>query len=161
MRINQLVLLFVFLVGICFGLFLQIRHSQIQKLLPPTPTPTRIYMKASNTNIFLDSPGIEEPVGNRFAVRGRARVFENMIMIRVKNKKTNQEYLVTSSYADAPDVGQFGEFTYIVDLKALPNLPPPQLQKGEEITLEVYHNSARDGSEADKLSVPLLYDPAL
>jgi hypothetical protein len=118
-------------------------------------------MKASNTNIFLDSPGIEEPVGNRFAVRGRARVFENMIMIRVKNKKTNQEYLVASSYADAPDVGQFGEFTYIVDLKALPNMPPPQLQKGEEITLEVYHNSARDGSEADKLSVPLFYDPAL
>lgn len=161
MRINKFVILFIFLVSICIVFFIQVRNEQMLKSQPPTSTPTPIYLRASNENIYVDSPGIQQPIGDRIVVRGRARVSGNVVMLRLKDKATNKEYFYASSYADAPDTGQFGVFTYIIDLTTIPDLDLNIFKKGKELLLEVFYHSPHDGSEADKLRILLFYNPKL
>ena len=52
--------------------------------------------------------------------------------------------------ANAPDTGQFGPFNVPVTLSG-------NLQSNDHLTLEVFQYSAKDGSEIDKVVIPLIY----
>ncbi len=80
------------------------------------------------------------------ASKGKARVFENVVSIRLKDKNGKILFQGTTN-AQSPDVGQFGLFQKEVTFETM--------QK--EGTLEVYQASARDGSEIDKVTIPVKF----
>ena len=93
---------------------------------------------------------VNEEVGQVFVVSGKARVFENSLIVRVKvDAKTVYEEPVM---ADAPDVGTFGDFSHEV------RLPFDKVRGESYIMLEAFQYSAKDGSEIDKFTVPLNLD---
>jgi hypothetical protein len=118
-------------------------------LLGPSATPTPI----ASENIILESPKADEHISQVFYVTGKARVFENMVAIRLKEKLSGRTIGETTAYANAPDVGQFGEF------QAGIQLTDPSLRSGDSFILEVFQYSAKDGSEIDKVTVPLTFTP--
>ncbi|MFA5021942.1 MAG: DUF333 domain-containing protein [Patescibacteria group bacterium] len=101
----------------------------------------------SGKNITVFLPQKDSEVTLPFTVSGLARVFENIINLRLK---TNDGTVLFEAFATAqsPDIGQFGEFEKEIDnLKQLPN--------DQDVTLEVFWYSPKDGTEIDKVSLPL------
>lgn len=123
----------------------------------PTPFPTTsinpavsqnptVISPAASRNIEVLSPRGGDFVKSGFAVKGNARVFENMVSIRL----TDSEGILliqTTTYANAPDVGMFGPFEKVLKFQTTVT----------EGTLEVYQSSAKDGSEIDKVTIPVLF----
>jgi hypothetical protein len=118
-------------------------------------TITRIPSKNTNdtssvdasANIVVTIPKQNDVIGNILLVRGRARVFENQFHYRLRDQ--NNAILVEgNAYANAPDVGKFGDFEIKV------GYPKPYGTNG---ILEVFHFSAKDGSEQDKVKVPVRF----
>lgn len=104
-------------------------------------------------NIVVLSPEPNQEIGRMFAVTGIARVFENTLQIRIRNTRTNTLYVSQTVMADAPDTGKYGEYSYSVSLgKNITDLIPEDF-----LTLEVFQYSAKDGSEIDKVVVPLRF----
>jgi len=95
-------------------------------------------------------------VSNPIHVTGEARVFENVVSWRLKDAAGK---VLTSGTTEAasPDMGQFGPFDFYAVVPA-PSYPsdPPLIDKN--ITLEVFWASAKDGSDADLVFIPLKLD---
>lgn len=115
-----------------------------------TPAP------ASSENITVTSPLANDLVGQDFQITGKARVFENIVSIRVKNKITGQAYVTDTTSAYGGRIGRFVDFSYTVHLTSQSNLRPNDL-----LIIEVYQLSAKDGSEIDKVSIPVQFTPVL
>lgn len=118
----------------------------------PTPTP----LVATSGNIVIYSPTPNERVSQTFQVKGKVRVFENTFSLRVKNKITGKVYLAASTQANAKDAGVFTEFTYNAQLT-----PDATLRPGDTLLLEVFQFSAKDGTEIDKVTIPLQFTPLI
>jgi hypothetical protein len=103
----------------------------------------------SSGNITVSMPVAGQAVERVFTLSGQARVFENVVSLRIRNKKTGKVYVQSTTMADANDVGQFGAYTYIVRL-------PDDVKNGEELEVMVFQNSAKDGSEIDVVRIPVL-----
>lgn len=103
----------------------------------------------STPNIIVDKPVSNDTVNESFTVQGRARVFENQFSIRVSSN--GQPVYQIAATSSAPDAGQFGEFSYQV------NLDSSKIQGTSTVILDVYDNSAKDGSEIDRVSIPLQF----
>lgn len=127
-------------------------------LISPTPFPTittpndangnpSTISPASSQNIEVLSPRIGDPIKNGAIVKGNARVFENVVSIRLSDSAGNI-LVQTTAYANAPDVGQFGPFER--ELKFL--------TEDSEGTLEIFQSSAKDGSEIDKVTIPVIFN---
>lgn len=127
-------------------------------LISPTPFPTittsndvnedpSTISPASSQNIEVLSPRTGDKIKNGAIVKGNARVFENVVSIRLFDSAGNV-LIQTTAYANAPDVGQFGPFEK--ELKFETNY--------SEGTLEVYQSSAKDGSEIDKVTIPVVFN---
>lgn len=99
-------------------------------------------------NIIVYLPPESVKINSPFIVSGIARVFENSLSLKVINAK-GQTIWTGFTTANAPDVGTYGGFSTAVNLSGAEVVP------GEGIELQVYQNSASDGSEADKVAVPL------
>lgn len=98
-------------------------------------------------NIIVSIPAPGDEIGLPLFVIGEARVFENNLNYRLKDG--NGSILVENfTTADAPDIGQYGMF--YVDA----SYPEP---KGANGTLEVFDYSAKDGSEIDKVIIPIRF----
>jgi hypothetical protein len=99
---------------------------------------------ASSQNIEVLTPRSGDNVKSGFAVKGNARVFENVVSIRLVDSQGN---VLFENYTEAnsPDTGQFGPFEMMINYES----------DYTEGTLEVFQYSAKDGSEIDKVSVPL------
>jgi hypothetical protein len=161
----------VFLLGLAAGYRLR---SRITLLPTPSPTPitttTTIPTKTvdvtgsttgpgssvsptvdNRPNISVFSPRANDKVGASFAVTGEARVFENQFHMRVTNSATKEVLFDESENSNASDVGQFGKFSVPI------NLDNSNLRQGDKLLLEVFQFSAKDGSEVDKVSVPLVF----
>ena len=110
------------------------------------PSPT-----TSEVNIRVSTPLSNSHVGASFSTSGQARVFENTFHVRVTKPSTGAVLFDTSAMANAPDVGQFGSFSVPIDISG------GGLTNGDRIMLEVFQFSAKDGSEIDKVSIPLIY----
>lgn len=110
-----------------------------------TPTNTNTNIPTTSENISVTSPSANETVSNPIHVTGSARVFENVVSWRLKDSKgavlTNG-----TTEAAAPDVGQFGDYDFWLVVPEVLNA---------NVTLEVFQASAKDGSDADLVSVPL------
>lgn len=98
-------------------------------------------------NIIVYTPEAGITVTNPFVLTGEARVFENTFNYRVKDEggAVLGEGFDT---AQASDVGVFGPFSALVFYKK------SNATKG---VLEVFTHSAMDGSEIEKVTIPLLF----
>lgn len=138
---------------VLIGLAFSIQKPELVKNVPfigPSATPTPL----SSANIVLTSPHMNQHVSKQFRIEGKARVFENVVSIRLKNKLTGVVYGQTSTMTDASEAGQFGEFQTGVILN------DGSLKTGTELVLEVFQASAKDGSDMDKIAVPLVFSPS-
>ncbi|WKZ27212.1 MAG: Gmad2 immunoglobulin-like domain-containing protein [Candidatus Paceibacterota bacterium] len=132
-RISAIVIALLVIASVLF--MARDRASAPEASLSPTPEP----------NIVVTSPRAGDLVSNPFTVTGRARVFENTFSYRLlgANNEVLFEYFGT---ADAPDIGQFGDFEVKVPI---PSGAPADL------TLQVFEYSAKDGSIVNLVSVPV------
>lgn len=99
-------------------------------------------------NVMVYEPVAMSQVDSVFTVTGIARVFENTVSLKVV-AEDGRWLLQDFVTATAPDVGTYGTFR-----KQLV-LPDTAVSSGSSITLEVFQSSAKDGSEIDKVNVPL------
>ncbi|MFH1175675.1 MAG: Gmad2 immunoglobulin-like domain-containing protein [bacterium] len=99
------------------------------------------------SNIIVSYPEPGDQVSFPFRVEGMARVFESTLMIELKDKNGN---VIFDSFAmaNSPDMGQFGPFEKEIDF--LTNAP-----EKEDVVLEVFWYSPKDGSRLDMRSIPL------
>lgn len=98
-------------------------------------------------NITVGSPQAGQMVSFPFTFSGSARVFENTVVWRLK-EKTGKVLVSGITMADSPDVGQFGPFSR--EINYLWEKP-----QSEDVVLDVFWNSPMDGSEIDVVSIPL------
>ncbi|MDZ4229607.1 MAG: GerMN domain-containing protein, partial [Candidatus Veblenbacteria bacterium] len=99
-------------------------------------------------NVLVYAPPAQAMATSPFIVSGIARVFENTVSLKVVNE--DEETVWTGfTTANAPDVGTYGGYSAIVDLSGT------ELTAGDRVRLEVFQSSAKDGSEIDKVVVPL------
>lgn len=104
-------------------------------------------------NIILVAPRYNDSVENGFIVSGKARVFENWIMIRVRSTKDGAVVYARGAYAHAQDVGFYGNFSHTVTL-------PASVPSGNYI-IEVLSQSAKDGSDQDLISASVFIDMSM
>jgi len=103
-------------------------------------------------NISVSSPLPNEKVTIPFKVKGEARVFENTVLVRLKDE-SSQVLFFAPFTAQAPEAGSFGPFEAVIDkLEKAPS--------GERVFLEVFWTSPKDGSELDLVSIPLRLEKA-
>ncbi len=99
-------------------------------------------------NILVSTPRPGDTITTPLLINGLVRAFENRVQVRLKNK-TGVEVRKTGFTAKKGEMG-----TYIalsVDLVfAQPTVPG-------DGTLEVFTNSAKDGSEIDKVTIPVKF----
>lgn len=107
-----------------------------------TPNPTQ----TPNKNITVSSPVQNQIVSGSFIISGEARVFENVVSIRVSNQTNGKILSQTTAYARAPDVGQFGPFALRFDI-------PQTVRSGDKLLVEAYQASPKDGSEVDMVQI--------
>jgi hypothetical protein len=115
-------------------------------LVNPSPTPL------ASANVIVFSPYAGQTVGPDFIIEGKARVFENVVSIKLKNFQSDDIYLMTTTQTRATDAGVFGDFMYPIHLSTSSGLTTDT-----KLQLDVYQASPKDGSPIDVVSVPLLY----
>lgn len=111
-------------------------------------TSTEFDPQNSSANIHVFSPKRGETVGLPLKILGEARVFEAVYQVRIKDKKgniLNEE----SGMTLAGDVGEFNLFQKDM------NYEEPQTTDG---TVEIFQYSAKDGSEIDKVTIPVKFN---
>jgi len=118
---------------------------------PQAPMPTENCLKGKSekpeSNIIVDLPKIDEAIGLPLIIIGQARVFESQFNYRLKDEDGT---ILTEGLgmANSPDAGFYGQF--IIEA----NYPQP---KGFSGTVEVFDYSAKDGTEIDKVIVPIKF----
>lgn len=119
-------------------------HTKTSPTLPNTtisPSPA-----ATEKNIIVFNPKNLDKISSVLLIKGKARVFENVVSIRLSSLD-GKIIFQTTAYAKSPDVGQYGDFEKNISFKT----------SQEEGILEVYQVSPKDGSEVDKVSIPVLF----
>jgi hypothetical protein len=101
--------------------------------------------------ILVYTPKENQIVGKVFEVSGVARVFENSFALRLKNNKTDTQYIRTIIKTNAANPGSFGEFKLKVEITN------QTIQDDDLLSLELFQVSTKDGSEVDKVRIPLIY----
>lgn len=102
----------------------------------------------SNDNLRVSSPTPNATVTSPFVVAGEARVFENVVNVRVTNTK-GESFINETAYAKAGDAGQLGAFSINLSYK---------FKNTKEGFVEVYHKSPKDGSEQDLVRIPVKFE---
>lgn len=101
---------------------------------------------AEELNIVVFDPKENAKISSPFDVTGKARVFESVVSLRLKDK--NGKILFQGVIdAKSPDVGQFGLFQEEITYET----------NQSEGTLEVFESSAKDGSEINKVEIPVKF----
>ncbi len=110
-----------------------------------TPTPS---VSVREANIVVTSPKSGDFVSNPIVVTGRARVFENTFNYILRDSSGNKIY-ENYAMADAPDAGLFGDFAVKI---------PVPLTATDNLMVEVFEYSAKDGSVTNLVRVPVTID---
>ena len=108
-----------------------------------TPTPSA----QSQAQIIVTEPAIYDTVSDPIVVTGRAIAFESTIAWRLRGAD-GKELAKGSAMTNAPDVGQYGDFVIRISI-------PVSTKSGTILTVDVFESSAKDGSEINKVSVPV------
>ena len=106
---------------------------------------------AARSNIMVRYPVEGATVGLPLKIQGEGREFESTVRYRVKTE-SGSILADGATIADAPDMGQFGQ--YLVSL-------PLNLTKTTPVIIEVFANSPKDGAEIDKVTRNATIDPNL
>ena len=160
MRKEQLFLVIVLIPAVLILILVGNKFSSKKIINPfavPTPFPTisanptsseqtTAIDPSSSLNIEVLSPRGGDNIKSGLAVKGNARVFENVVSIRLSDSEGNI-LVQTTANANAPDTGQFGPFEKMLNFQT----------NSDTGTLEIYQVSAKDGSEIDKVTIPLLF----
>ncbi len=101
---------------------------------------------SSSQNIEVLSPRSGDKVKSEFVVKGNARTFESNVAIRLYDSEGNV-LIETFTLANAPDIGQFGPFEKMISY----------VTDSQTGTLEVFQYSAKDGSQIDKVTIPVVF----
>jgi spore germination protein GerM len=104
-------------------------------------------------NILVYSPVDGTKVSSYFIVKGFARVFENTFVIRVSDAETNERYFEKPFMTKTGEMGQYGEINHAISLGTVIS----EIADKANLTLEVFEYSAKDGSEINKVTVPLIF----
>ena len=144
---NRYLLLFLVLGLVLIGSFWFLRAPAVTPDNNPNATSTG-NNTANSANIVVDSPKPNDSVLHDFKIAGRARVFENQFAWRVLDPQ-GTVLASGSAYAYAPDAGQFGPFDIDV------HLPVSATFGTDRVTVEVFDNSAKDGSVIDLVQIPV------
>jgi hypothetical protein len=107
-------------------------------------TPITTPLVTTQANITVATPIANNSVTSPFTLSGTARVFENQLNYRLTDS-TNQLLAEGSIYANAPDMGQFGNYSTQISFTTTSTTG----------TLEVFDYSAKDGAEIDKVTIPV------
>lgn len=102
---------------------------------------------SSSQNIEVLSPRSGDKIKSGFVVKGNARTFESNVAIRLYDSFGNV-LTETFTLANAPDVGQFGPFEKMINY----------VTESQTGTLEVFQYSAKDGSQIDIVTVPVIFE---
>ncbi len=103
--------------------------------------------QAQEPNIIVFLPKVNDVIGLPLVIDGEARVFESNFNYRLKDSD-GTILIENSAMANAPDAGQYGPFQVSVNYPA---------SKGTTGSLEVFDYSAKDGSEIDKVIIPVRF----
>lgn len=130
-----------------------VKHGQPSAAQPTTGCgQPQVNEEEKQPNISIATPAENETVNLPILVSGQARVFENVVSVRLKS--TSGEILYQDfATAQSPDMGKFGP--YEKQINYLTKKPADK-----SLILEVYTNSAKDGSEIDLVSRPLILGEA-
>lgn len=101
---------------------------------------------APDTNIEVYEPREGEIISSPFSLSGRARVFENTLNYILLDDD-GQVIIEGYTTANAPDIGQFGDFTKEV----------PFVTTAQSGTLQVFQYSAKDGSKDDLVEISVKF----
>jgi Immunoglobulin-like domain of bacterial spore germination/Sporulation and spore germination len=101
----------------------------------------------AEANIRLDSPVAGTEGQGLIKFTGQARVFENMLQVRVRDN-SGRVLAESPVYASSSDMGLFGPFNKELSYSL------PDSASG---WAEAFVYSAKDGSEIDKVSVPVVF----
>lgn len=138
---------------VVFALFFYQQYSiNTKPQIEPTPTP----IAASSGNIIVSLPHAQDTIPQDFRLTGKARVFENVVSIKVYNHITGKIYYSGNTTAYAPDTGQFGDFVADISLKS-----DRSLRSKDKLLIEVYQASPKDGQAIDVVSIPVVFSPLL
>ena len=117
--------------------------SSISSSISPTAVPSSV---PSNLNITVVSPKPNDAVQFPIIISGQARVFENQLNYRITDEK-GKVLSQGNTTANAPDAGQFGPYT--ITISSLGDVT------NGKIIIEAFDYSAKDGSEIDKVTIPV------
>lgn len=120
-------------------------RNQATAPVETNPTPS---VSVYEDNIVVTSPEFGDVVSNPIVVTGRARVFENTFNYILRDSSGKKIY-ENFAMADAPDIGQFGDFAARI---------PVPLSTTNNLTVEVFEYSAKDGSVTNLVRVPVTID---
>jgi len=98
-------------------------------------------------NIVITAPGQGDQVSSPVEVNGLARAFENMLVVRLR-AKDGTVLAEQPVMANSPAVGQYGPYSLKLDF----NLVYPT-----DGVVEAFQRSAKDGSEIDKVIIPVYF----
>lgn len=156
-RIVIIITVFVLLLVLAgFFLFQRKNTTSGTKIVTPSPEVTVTSQSSSaptqaqevQGNIRVSSPLPDEIIYLPVVIRGKARVFENQFNYRIRD--ANRTILTEGSAStNAADAGEFGDFTI-----SIASFTQPTESNG---TIEVFDYSAKDGSEIDKVSIPVRF----
>lgn len=110
------------------------------------PGPKKIEEKPQ-ANISVSEPVPNQEIASPVTIKGLARVFESQLNVRVKDA-SGKTIVEKSVMANSSDAGQFGPFEI--------SLYYPLL-KAPDGVIEAFDYSAKDGSEIDKVIVPVKF----
>ncbi|MBI4004540.1 Gmad2 immunoglobulin-like domain-containing protein [Candidatus Roizmanbacteria bacterium] len=116
----------------------------------PTSTVSKLdgIVMSDSGNILISVPRPGDTITTPLMINGLARSFENRVQIRLKNKD-GVEVRKTSFTAKKGEVGT--HIALSIDLTfAQPTVP-------QDGTLEVFTIAPRDGSEVDKVIIPIKF----
>ena len=118
-----------------------------EKAIENEPTPVQDQSQAvEEKNIVISSPIENATVSSPFNVEGKARVFENVVSIRLEDKNGKILFQGTAN-AQSPEMGQYGLFQKEIKYTT----------SQTEGTLKVFESSAKDGSEINEVIIPVKF----
>lgn len=119
---------------------------------PPPSTPSDVVeapeVWSDSSNISVRIPQPNAIVRSPLIVEGLERTFEQNVVLRLRDGKGN-ELAKISTTGTAPDLGIHGPY------RAQLSFDKPKTRSG---TLEVFQGSPKDGSEIDKVTIPLRFE---
>ncbi len=118
------------------------------KPVPDDPSPKQGEQSSASENVIVSSVVPDQTLPNPFIILGRARAFENTINWRVRDRR-NTVLAKGHAMTNAEDVGKYGSFRIRAFFDTTPDT--------ESGYVDVYTISPRDGSEQDKVSIPVRF----